>query len=191
MKYPLLFTVIQGLSPIPEDEWLKLEAISTIKMVPKNTQLLRVGEVANALGLLVTGSVRMFYLDDEGKEFNHAFMFEGSVFAGYPSLATNTPSKFVIETMEETTYLSIPYKEFLPFYDRHPAWDRLGRKALEMNYLDKLEREAILLTGDALSKYERAIKLYPQLEERIPQYHIATFIGVTASALNRILKKQK
>lgn len=191
VKYPVLFTVIQSLSPIPETEWKQLESISAIKMVPKNTQLLRIGEVASHLGLLVTGSVRMYYLDDEGKEFNHAFMFEGSVFAGYPSLVSGMPSKFVIETMEDTTYLSIPYKEFLPFYDRHSAWDRLGRKALEMNYLDKLEREAILLTGDAYSKYERAIKLYPQLEERIPQYHIASFIGVTPSALNRILKKHK
>lgn len=190
MKYPLLFSVIQNLSAIPTNEWEELEKISKIKVIPKNTKVLNIDEQAFELGLIVSGSVRMYYLDDEGKEFNHAFMFEGTIFAGYPSLVYKAPSKFAIETMEETTYLSIPYHQFQSFYDRHPSWDRLGRKALEFNYLDKLEREAILLTGDALSKYERAVKMYPQLIERIPQYHIASFIGVTPSALNRILKSK-
>ncbi|MFZ4715127.1 MAG: hypothetical protein ACOYL6_15505 [Bacteriovoracaceae bacterium] len=76
---------------------------------------------------------------------------------------SNLKAKFCIKTIEKTTYLSIPYDKFLPFFDRHPSWDRLARKTLEINYLDKLER--------------------------IPQYNLASFIGITPSALNRILKK--
>ena len=190
MKYPVLFSLIQHFGPIPETEWEALENVSTIKTVPKNTKTLQIGEMATDIGMIITGSVRFYYQDEEGKEFNHAFMFEGSLFSGYPSLVTKKPSRFCIETMEETTYLCIPWHEFEKFYDRHPSWDRLGRKVLEWNYLNKMEREALLLVGNAYSKYQRALELYPQLKERIPQYHLASFIGITPSALNRILKKK-
>ncbi|MGK0367659.1 MAG: CRP-like cAMP-binding protein [Thermoproteota archaeon] len=191
MKYKIVHELMSQLSPIPEKEWLKFEEIAVYKEAPKNHIILNDGELAEDLYLIMGGSVRMFYRDENGNEFNHSLMFEGSIVAGYPSLVSGTLSKFAIETIEPTVYLSIPYEKFVTFYDGDPAWDKLGRKALELNYLDKLEREAILLTGDAYSKYERVLALYPGIEKRIPQYHIASFIGLTAAGLNRILKKQK
>lgn len=191
MKYPVLYEIINSLSAIPTNEWTQLEDISQIAQVEKNTVILDEGEQAQHLFVIISGSLRMFYRDESGKQFNHAFMFEGMIAAGYSSLVSGTPSKFVIETMENTTLLKIPYTDFLPFYDRNPCWDKLARKALEMNYIDKLEREAILLVGDAMSKYERTLKLYPQLDNRIPQYHIASFIGITPSSLNKLLKGKR
>lgn len=181
--------MIQELAPIPESEWLALEAIATFKSVDKSTPLLNIGDMAGDVYIIIGGSIRMYYIDEQGKEYNHAFMFEGSIAAGYPSIVRQEPSQFAIESMESTTYLSIPFQKFYSFYDRHSCWDRVGRKVLEINYLDKLFRESILLKGDILEKYHNTLKLYPQLSERIAQYHIASFIGVTASALNRALKK--
>jgi CRP-like cAMP-binding protein len=189
MKYPVLYQFIKELAPLPESEWEALEEITTIKSIGKSAPLLQIGDQASEVFIIVSGAIRMYYTDEAGKEYNHAFMFEGSIAAGYPSIVKQEPSQFAIESLESTTYLSVPFAQFYSFYDRHPCWDRIGRKVLELNYLDKLYRESILLHGDIKSKYERTLDLYPQLKERIAQYHIASFIGVTASAFNRALKK--
>jgi CRP-like cAMP-binding protein len=190
MKYAHLREFLVPLSPIPESEWLHLESVSTLEKCARGDVLLAPGDHADSVGLLISGSVRMYYLDSAGKEYNHAFMFEGNLFAAFPSLLFNSPSSFAIQTMEETLYLKIPYDEVVKLYDRHFSWERLARKALEINYVDKMRREEMLLVDDALERYRKALLIYPELEKRVPQYHIATFCGVTASALNRLLKSK-
>jgi CRP-like cAMP-binding protein len=189
MKYPQLYAYICQLNPIPQTEWKLLEDISRIKQLKKGDILVEQGSQAQDIYIIISGSLRMFYIEDNGKEFNHSFMFEGNLAAAYPSLVTQSPSKFAIGALEDTTILGVPFDKFDKFYDRHPTWDRLARKALEVNYLDKLERESILLQGDTYQKYCRAVELYPEIKLRVSQYHIASFIGVSAEALNRVLKK--
>lgn len=189
MKYPMLYEFIKQMAEVPESEWVALEEIAQIREFKKNATVLGQGDIAQNLYMVISGAIRMFYIEDNGREFNHTFMFETNIAAGYPSLVSGEPSKFAIETLEDSVLLAIGFQDFQKFYDRHPCWDRVGRKALEWNYLDKLSREGILLMGDTYKKYCRTLELYPGIDKRTSQYHIASFIGVSPEALNRVLKK--
>jgi CRP-like cAMP-binding protein len=77
------------------------------------------------------------------------------------------------------------------FYDRHACWERLGRKNAEQLVLIKEAREKELLLDSLEVRYQRFLQEFPGLADRIPQYHIASYLGVTDVALSRIRKKIK
>jgi hypothetical protein len=75
------------------------------------------------------------------------------------------------------------------FYERHPCWERLGRKNAEYMFLFKEAREKELLLDSLEVRYQRFVKNFPGLAQKIPQYHIASYLGVTDVALSRVRKK--
>ena len=65
-------------------------------------------------------------------------------------------------------------------------WERLGRLLTEQLYIKKEQREAEFLLDDAPTRYRNFQKQYPGLEDRLPQYHVASYLGITPVALSRI-----
>ena len=188
-KYELLYQNLRAFSNIPQEEWQVLTEKLQERTLEKGEYFLKAGEQAEDVAFILSGWVRQFYVTEDGSEFNHAFNFENRLMAGYPSLLTATPSNYFIQAMEKTNLLVMKYSEFIQFYDRHACWERLGRVAAESNYVDKVIREHGLLIKDARTRYLDTITLHPEIGTRVPQYHLASYLGITASALNRIIKK--
>jgi len=76
-------------------------------------------------------------------------------------------------------------------YDRHPVWERIGRIKAERLAIQKEFREKEFLLDTAETRYRRFLKEFPDLTDRIPQYYIASYLGITDVALSRIRKKMK
>ena len=85
----------------------------------------------------------------------------------------------------------LPNQLLYKLYERHACWERLGRKNAENLALVKESREKELLLDSLEIRYRRFLKEFPGLADRIPQYHIASYLGVTDVALSRIRKKIK
>ncbi|MCP4911673.1 MAG: Crp/Fnr family transcriptional regulator [Oligoflexia bacterium] len=191
VQYEILYYNIKKYSEIPPEQWEKLVSVLTPRKVEKGEILLKAGEVANEAAFILRGGVRMYYVDEDGNESNHAFRFENQVMAGYPSLLSKLPSRYYIQAIEEGDLLTINYEKFLKFYDEHQCWERLSRVVAELNYLEKTEREYHFLMSDAAQRYMSLVETQPEIIKRVPQYQLASFLGVTASALNRVIKKLK
>jgi hypothetical protein len=67
--------------------------------------------------------------------------------------------------------------------------ERLGRRLIELVLISKMQRERSFLQGDATSRYLDFIKQHPELTQRIPQYHLASYLGITEVSLSRICGK--
>lgn len=191
LKYDLLYHNLTQLSDIPLDEWDVLLSKLEEKQLKKGEYFIKAGDMASSAAFIISGYTRMFYTTPEGQEFNHVFMFENMVMAGYPSLILKEPNWYHIQAMEDCNILVIEYTEFEKLFERHPCWEKLGRKVAELNYIDKASREYLFLCADATTRYKKVLEQYPDIEKRVPQYHLASFLGITASALNRIIKKLK
>lgn len=191
VKYEILYQTLNQWSQIPPDEWAMLLASLQERRLAKGERFLSVGEQARDVGFIISGYCRQFFVNDSGQEFNHNFNFENELVAGYQSILEGQPSTYTIEAMEECDLLVMDYFEFEKFYERHPCWERLGRKAAEWNYLIKIQRETAFLIKDATQRYLDVVRTIPEIPKRVPQYHIASYLGITASALNRIIKKLK
>jgi CRP-like cAMP-binding protein len=147
--------------------------------------------VAENFYFITRGLVRFFYCTRDGKEFNKHFAMENDFAGSFHSLVLNEPCPFFIEALEKTETIVLPVNILNQFYDRHACWERLGRKSAERLVLIKEAREKELLLDSLEVRYLRFLKEFPGLNHRVPQYHIATFLGVTDVALSRVRKKIK
>ena len=174
---------------IPADEWEWFIPNLSEKTFEKNDFLVRAGDVTKNFYFITSGLVRFFYNTVEGKEFNKHFVMENGFAGSYHSLVLEAPCGFYIQALAKTTTILLPHEVMNAFYERHPCWERLGRKNAEYMFLFKEAREKELLLDSLEVRYQRFIKNFPGLAQKIPQYHIASYLGVTDVALSRVRKK--
>ena len=191
IKNELLLKTLLDWAEIPSDQWRDLMPQLRERKLSKGEFFLEAGQNAIDIGFVITGYCRQFYTNKDNHEFNHSFVFENELMGGYPSLLRKRPSTYSIQAMEECDLLIINWEEFESFFSKHICWERLVRKVAEKNYLQKIQRESAFLLKDARERYEEVCEYEPDVIERVPQYHLASYLGITASALNRIIKKME
>ncbi|MBN1305578.1 MAG: Crp/Fnr family transcriptional regulator [Anaerolineales bacterium] len=180
---------LYALADIPEGEWLHLLQQISERRFEKSQYLLQAGDVAENFYFIHQGLVRFFYSTVDGKEFNKHFAMEGQMAGSFQSLVLNAPCGFFIQALEPTKTIVLPNPSLKEYYSRHPCWERIGRKHAEMMFLVKENREKELLLDSLETRYHSFMNEYPGLADRIPQYHIASFLGVTDVALSRVRRK--
>ncbi|HMB22564.1 MAG TPA: hypothetical protein VKP08_07045, partial [Anaerolineales bacterium] len=117
------------------------------------------------------------------------FAMENGFAGSFHSLTLHEPCGFFIQALERTETIVLPNQLLNELYDRHPCWERFGRKMAEHLVIIKEAREKELLLDSLEVRYQRFLKEFPGLVDRVPQYHIASYLGVTDVALSRIRKK--
>lgn len=132
------------------------------------------------------GLLRFFYIDDDGAEANKAFIAENEFVCPVALAVLKTPIFYGIQAIEKTVLLSADYNEFILLCEREPIFERIGRKINESVLVQKELRARSFLQKDATQRYLEFINLSPHLAGRIPQYHVASYLGVTEVSLSRI-----
>ena len=167
----------------------EIEPIFRKKSYKKGEFIIKQGDTDSFLGVIESGLVRYYYVTFDGKEFNQLFCCENELIMNYFSSMSGQPSSFYIEVLEDVEIHVGQFSDFQDFLDGHPKWERFARKALEVNFILKAVREYQLLTLDMEQKYNDFKTRYPHLLERVSQHHIALYLGVNPSSLNRLIKK--
>lgn len=173
---------------VPDDAALeRLMSASRVAAVPKGTQLLRASETATHLFHVHLGLLRYFYIDAvTGDERTGQFFDEGGTVTDAASFLTGAPATQTIEAVEETTLLIVPRTALLRAYDEDHAIERFGRKMVEAGFLGSQRRAANLLNLSADDRYRHYVETRPEIVRRVPQYLLASFLGVTPESLSRI-----
>lgn len=152
-------------------------------------QLFEAGKDDGSIHYLVSGLVRYYYLTDKGMERNHTFAPEGGLVACLASYIGSTPCPFSVEAIEPTRTYVIPSGIVRSLEGRAECWLRLKLRLMEHVALRKEGREAEFLLESAEERYRHFLNRYRFLETRIPQYHIASYLGITSVGLSRIRKR--
>jgi len=176
---------------VPETEWKYVVGYLSERTFEKKDYLVRSGDVVDNFYFINTGLVRFFYCTEDGREFNKHFAMENGFAGSFHSLMLHEPCGFFIQALERTETIALPNHLLNELYDRHPCWERFGRKMAEHLVIIKEAREKELLLDSLEVRYRRFLKEFPGLVDRVPQYHIASYLGVTDVALSRIRKKTK
>lgn len=182
---------LAGIAALPESEFTFLSKQARVLRYRPGEVLLEVGEVPGQCWYLAEGFLRFFYVTEDGREFNKAFSRPGEVVVPLTGLRTGRPSAFVISAVTEAVTVALPLQLIPDLYDRHPAWERIGRVLAEEMAMRKEEREREFLQDSALNRYRRFAERYPELVGVVPQRQIASFIGVTEQALSRLLRGER
>jgi CRP-like cAMP-binding protein len=154
-----------------------------------NAHLLEAGDIADSVFYLCSGLVRFYYLAQDGKEHNKSFVTEGQ-FAGALQLSNDPrPSRFYIQALEPVQALAISLDALNRLYAQSLAWANIGRLYMESIAVRKARREAQFLLDSAEERYCHFLTTQPELAEKLPLYHIASYLGITDVALSRIRRR--
>lgn len=156
------------------------------KTFRKKTLLLNAGEVCSFEAYLVKGCVKRYYIDPNGDEVILQFAVEDWWISDMVSFTEQAPSHLYIETIEETELLQISYPDKELLFSQIPKLERAFRLLVQRAYSVLENRFFTGLTASAEERYLSFIKKYPVLPQRVPQYQIASYLGITPEALSRI-----
>lgn len=123
------------------------------------------------------------YYNTEESRIGNVFVVDLS------SLLTQAPSYRKYEVLIDSELLVFSRKAIYKLYDQSKKWERIGRIMVELAHLDLETYDYSLLTQSTKERYLYLTKSMPGLVSEIPQYHIASFLGVTPESLSRIKKE--
>ncbi|MEW6187479.1 MAG: Crp/Fnr family transcriptional regulator [Thermodesulfobacteriota bacterium] len=171
---------------IPEEQWLILFKRAKEKHLKANEIFLMAGDIPHYIGYVVSGLLRLYYLDTEGKEVTKHFATENTFAISYSAFLQREESRFSIQALEDTSLLLFDYQTYIDMLKSHVCWQIFAKKLAELLFIIKEKREAELLMHDAQARYLCFLEDYPGLERRVNQYHIASYLNITAESLSRI-----
>ncbi|PRD51963.1 Crp/Fnr family transcriptional regulator [Sphingobacterium gobiense] len=184
-----LYKYLSSISPIQASTWGLVKDLFTETRLNKGDYFLEEGVTARKIGFLKDGVIRAFYRNGEGSEYNKHFFTSNNLVGGYSSLVTKTPNKIYLQALTDCQLLTANYHDLIMLYDDHPDFERFGRRLAEMFFVHKEEREVNIVMLGADKRYLIFQRQFPNLEQLIPQYHIASYLGITPTQLSRIRRK--
>jgi CRP-like cAMP-binding protein len=178
-----------NLTPISTESWSKLGALFTPKVLKKGNYFITDTQTAREIGFLENGIVRAFYRNNEAIEYNKHFFVNPCFIGGYASLITKTPNQVNQQALSDCYIQVAKYTDIQALYQTCPDIERAARILAEQFFVQKEQREIEIVLLHADKRYQIFQKDFPQLEQQIPQYHIASFLVITPTQLSRIRKK--
>ncbi|MCB0495865.1 MAG: Crp/Fnr family transcriptional regulator [Cyclobacteriaceae bacterium] len=161
------------------------ESVLTETSYKKNQYILSEGSVCNSVIFIVSGLIRSYYLKD-GLEVNTGFYKENDIACSFNSLVNRVPSNEFLQALENTTAIVLPYESLLKLYSTSDQWQEIGRIMTERECVYLANRVTFLSFESARTKYLNLLKEQPELVNRVPVHHLASYIGVSRETLSRI-----
>jgi CRP-like cAMP-binding protein len=173
---------------LTDEEISFLREQAELRRVPKNSLLLEEGQLSTEFFFIVKGSVRMFYLSDF-EEKTAYFYTERMFVSSYRSFTQQVPAPHNLATIENTTLIVFNHEAAAKLSQYSPKFEQLARVMMEEELSTYQDIVSTFVTQNAEERYLGLLKDRPELLQRIPQYQIATFLGVSPETLSRIRKR--
>jgi CRP-like cAMP-binding protein len=146
------------------------------------------GQVCRQVGFIVKGLIR-YYINHDGEEKTYAFAEENNFVCNYESFPPQTPSTKIIQALEDCEMLVISLADLQIFYKSIAQGERFGRLVIGQVFIQLLQDLSSFYTDTPEYRYEKFVKEHPGLQQRISQYHIASYVGVKPQSLSRIRRR--
>lgn len=168
----------------------ELVAISSFRVIAQGSLIASIGDGTGYSGLMLNGTARSYYIDSEGNDITRGFAVEGSLFMD-EGLYGYDERICMWEALEDSTVMLCETCMVRDLIRSNAAFKDLWICLLEMSVRYKLYRENGFLVESAAERYMHFKKLYPEVCRRVPQKHIATYLGITPESLSRIRSAMK
>ncbi|MBL4648284.1 MAG: Crp/Fnr family transcriptional regulator [Aureispira sp.] len=159
-----------------------------LRTIPKNKILLQEGTQENTLRFLNKGVIREFYVGSQ-KETNINFFTNPQFVTDFASFIHNSETKRNQESLSELEILVLGKEKFTHLLEKHSC----GKSFIEAAFLKILKHQELLeynrITKPPEELYEILQSCKTDWLQKIPQYHIASYLGITPETLSRIRKR--
>ncbi|MCA5004554.1 Crp/Fnr family transcriptional regulator [Sphingobacterium bovistauri] len=185
----LVINIFERIHPLSENLKEKIFEGSDVIHIKKKDVLLNIGETSKYIYFIYNGSLRSYYLDQEGKDNTSWFLFENELAISVYSFFTQKPSFEAVETLEDCVLLRLSFKKLQQLYLEFPEFNYIGRILTEQYYIRSEEKANSLRMLSAKERYQQLIERYPEIIKRASLGYIASYLGITQHTLSRIRSK--
>lgn len=170
-----------------DEQFELISADIRVKNFDKHELILSAGEMSTKTYFVTSGLLRCYAIDSKGKANIIQFAPE-SWWLSERNGFFDKPSDFYIDAIEPTTVLVIPKNYFIDAAVHVPCLSDLNNNMLNNAIRFMQKRIHMLLSATAEERYLDFIRLYPNLTLRVPQWMIASYLGITPESLSRVRK---
>jgi CRP-like cAMP-binding protein len=170
------------------DEINVLTESMEIKHFPKGSFLIKESQFNNNTYFIIEGCVRQFKLID-GNEISTNFFTEDQWIISLENFEVKTPSQYYLICVEDTTVVIGNEKKAQQLFKQFPKFETISRQIIETAFFEQQKQMTSYITDKSEQRYLNLMKSRPTIFQRVPQYDIATYIGVKPESLSRIRKK--
>ncbi len=178
-------SIVNSIHELTPEAWTDLNDLFQEINLNKNDYLLREGERTQHCYFLKEGVVRVFYGKD-GNEYNKTFFLPGMFPTAITALISGEPSRLFFQALTPCKLIRFSYPKFRDLFEEHRCLERLLLRIMEIQWIKKEKHDIEMVTNDATANYLIFREQYKGLENLIPQYHIASYLGITPIQLSRI-----
>ncbi len=174
-----------------EEELADLSGMFARRQYPRKTMIVPAGDKWNKVFYIHHGIIRLFYIDIEGREFNKGFFREKHLVWPIAPVARNNEILFSIAALEDVSAYVCLFERFYTWLNQHGYWEKFALPYAESMAEDKFLREYEFLMNSATERFHNFCTEHPDLVKRIPDYHLASYLGITNVSLSRIKRSAK
>jgi len=184
-----LVETIQAKVPLTPEEIESIKHFFIPKKIRKRQYLLNAGDVAQYTYFVEKGLLRSFSIDNNAHEHVVQFASEGWWISDMCSFLTGEEAIYNIEAIEDSELLMLTKHTQDEMLEKVPKMEKYFRLLMQ-NAIISLQRRIVgTLSLSAEEKYKRMMTVYPDILQRAPQQHVASFLGITPETLSRVRKQ--
>jgi len=187
-SFDMLQAYLLARAPFSAEELAFMATMFVPRRLAAGEFLQRAGDVARYAAFVVRGCLRSFVIDGKGKEHVVQFAPEQWWLADAISLNTSTPSQYFFAAIEESDLLLIDPPAQQQIVDRVPGYSAAMRAGLQKHAAAKDLRIVKALSATAAERYLDFMNAYPTIARSVPQWTVASYLGVSPETISRIRK---
>lgn len=184
--YELIRSHIASYIDLTEDEFLFFTSLLKHHKIRRKQYLLQAGDLCRYESFVIKGCLRAYSVDDKGQEHVLQFAMEDWWIGDLHSFLTGMPSVYNIDAMEDSEVLQLDKDSLDKLYKTVPKFERFFRLIIQNAFIALQQRVSGTMSEKAEDRYNEFINKYPQLEQRIPQHQVASYLGITPEFLSRL-----
>lgn len=163
-----------------------LYSISKEKTISKGEVLIRQGQTVKKTYFVSDGCLRSFCTDKSGKEHTLQFAIKDWWISDFIAIYNNEFATLTVECIKESKVIEFNASKLNNIYAQFPEFEAFQRKNLEQHVVSLHKRILNQLQLTARERYDLFVEQYKDIEQYTPNYHIASYLGITQQSLSRI-----
>lgn len=175
-----------NLTPDEKDEFV---SILVEKRLEKKKLLIKPGDTVKVEYYVVSGCLKAYYLSESGDKHIIQFAVEDWWISDFEAFFNEHPAQLYVEAIEDSILLGIHKDSLEILYKRIPQFERFFRLKTTGAFVALRSRILSFLQKTGKERYLEFCETYPKIEQRVPNYHIANYLGLKPESLSRIRKE--
>jgi CRP-like cAMP-binding protein len=171
---------------LSDEQSLLITGKLQLRKVRKKQWLVTPGEYCKTEFFVNKGCFRAYYVDDAGNQHIIKFASEGWWITDIESLLSGKPATLYVEALEDGEVVVLPRAAQEELYEEIPQLNKYFRLVYQKALSNTSGRLLRTISGTAEQHYSQFVQQYPDIEQRVPQYMIASYLGITPEFLSKI-----